>query len=217
MTSAAFSATLSARWLRAGAYVFIVHASAALSATQPPTSAAAEIADAPEEPADYWTGPIHAPVPKTLAGGTVIHTEELQALITQSGVVLVEVSNAPRRPENLAPGAPWLPTPHAVIPGSLWIPGAGMGEIQPDVETAFRDLLARATGNDTERPIVIYCHEQCWLSWNAAKRAVRLGYRRVHWYPEGIEGWRAAGLETSVADDATQPAAATLPLSFAPP
>jgi PQQ-dependent catabolism-associated CXXCW motif protein len=35
---------------------------------------------------------------------------------------------------------------------------------------------------------------ECWMSWNAAKRAVALGYARVHWYPDGTDGWAAAGL-----------------------
>jgi PQQ-dependent catabolism-associated CXXCW motif protein len=207
----ASSAIGAAPWMCAGACASFWFANAAIPATD--VAPDADSASAPEEPADYWTGPIQGPVPKTLAGATVIHTGQLKGLLTESGVVLVEVSNAPRRPEHLAAGAPWLPTPHAVIPGSTWIPGAGMGEIAPDVEGVYRDLLARATDNDLDRPIVIYCHERCWLSWNAAKRAVRLGYRRVHWYPEGIEGWRAAGLETSVADDATKPATAGSPSS----
>jgi PQQ-dependent catabolism-associated CXXCW motif protein len=58
--------------------------------------------------------------------------------------------------------------------------------------------LAQATDNNLDRPVVIYCHERCWLSWNAAKRAVRYGYRKVHWYPEGIEGWNAAGLKSVI-------------------
>ena len=168
-------------------------------------------AAAPDEPVDYWTGPINGPVPETITGGTVIRTTELKALLEKNGAVLVDVSNAPRRPEDLAPGAPWLPTPHPVIPGSLWIPGPGMGAIPPDVDTYFRDRLASATGNDMNSTIVIYCHERCWLSWNAAKRAIRYGYRSVHWYPDGIEGWRAAGLETSVAEPAASSATRASP------
>jgi rhodanese-related sulfurtransferase len=34
---------------------------------------------------------------------------------------------------------------------------------------------------------------RCWLSYNAALRAVRLGYRRVLWYRGGIEAWGAGG------------------------
>ena len=192
---------MSVRWVAVCACATLLAAPTAdLSANDTPTE---NTAVAPGEPVDYWTGPINGPVPATITGGTVIGTAELKAMLEESGVVLVEVSNAPRRPENLAPGAPWLPTPHPVIPGSLWIPGTGMGAIPPDVEAFFRDQLASATGNDLDRPIVIYCHERCWLSWNAAKRAIRLGYRRVYWYPDGIEGWRAAGLTTSVAEAAT--------------
>jgi PQQ-dependent catabolism-associated CXXCW motif protein len=176
-----------------------VLAGATSIANEPP--AATQIpANVPEEPADFWTGPINGPVPKTISGGTVIGTAELKALLERGDVVLVEVSNAPRRPENLAPGAVWLPKPHVVIPGSLWAPGAGMGEIAAEVDTAFRDQLAQATAGDFDRRITVYCHERCWLSWNAAKRAIRYGYRNVHWYPEGIEGWRAAGFETVVSE-----------------
>lgn len=200
MKRAAFSITSLRRWLPACVCAGFALASSGALATDPPANPSPAVA--PEEPADYWTGPINGPVPRTVSGGTVIDTASLKAMLEQGDLVLVEVSNAPRRPENLAPGAPWLPKPHLVIPGSLWIPGAGMGQIAPEVENSFRERLAQATANDLDRKIVIYCHERCWLSWNAAKRAIRYGYRHVHWYREGIEGWRAAGLETAVSDEA---------------
>lgn len=200
------SAATSPLWLPACACALTLLAGAGTaSATNTPPNEAPtkDAALAPAEPDGYWTGPINGPVPDTLSGGTVIDVTELRALLEKQNVALVEVSNLPRRPESLAPGAPWLPTPHVVIPGSVWIPGAGMGAIAPDVDATFRDELARATGNDLDHPIVIYCHERCWLSWNAAKRAISYGYRRVHWYPDGIEGWRAAGLKTSIAEPTT--------------
>ncbi|TLY74430.1 MAG: hypothetical protein E6K49_13455 [Gammaproteobacteria bacterium] len=67
------------------------------------------------EPRDYWTGPIDSPVPATIAGGTVIHAPQLRQLLKDSRVVIVDVSNAPRRPDGLAAGAPWLPLPHRAI------------------------------------------------------------------------------------------------------
>jgi PQQ-dependent catabolism-associated CXXCW motif protein len=167
---------------------------------QAASSASPEITTSAKEPADFWTGPINGPVPLTLAGGAVIHTQELDELLKKGDVILIDVSNRPRRPENLAPGAPWLPTPHRSIPGTVWIPGAGAGAIAPEIDSYFRDRLAQLTGNDLDHPIVIYCHERCWLSWNGAKRAVRYGYRAIHWFPEGIEGWRAAGLEAVVVE-----------------
>jgi PQQ-dependent catabolism-associated CXXCW motif protein len=151
------------------------------------------------EPQDYWTGPINSTVPMTIAGGNVIHdAHDLQALIQRGGTLVVDVSNAPRRPDNMAPGAPWLPVAHQAIPGSLWIPGVGLGEVPPAVDAYFRERLAAATDGDRTRRLVIYCHETCWLSWNAAKRAIRYGYRNVYWFRDGIEGWQAAGLPTTV-------------------
>ena len=202
MSRAVLRGALSAPWLAVHACAWtLLNGTTAIADPPSPPPQAAEGEVAPDEPADFWTGPINSPVPQTISGGTVIRTPDLKELLERPGIVLVEVSNAPRRPENLAPGAPWLPKAHIVIPGSLWIPGAGMGVIAPEVDASFRDQLARATDNDSDRLIVVYCHERCWLSWNAAKRAIGYGYRRVHWYPEGIEGWRAAGLHTSTAGE----------------
>ena len=158
------------------------------------------------EPSGYWTGPIDAPVPATLSGGTVIHSaHQLRTLLRQGGAVIVDVSNAPRRPENLAPGAPWLPLPHHAIPGSLWIPGVGLGEIPVSVDDFYRQRLAAATNEHLARPLIVYCHKTCWLSWNAAKRAISYGYRNVYWYPYGIEGWKAAGYRTAVIEPQLAP------------
>jgi PQQ-dependent catabolism-associated CXXCW motif protein len=154
---------------------------------------------APPEPEGYWTGPMNGAVPATLRGATVLKTDELTALLKSEKVVLIDASNAPLRPEKLAPNAPWMPTPHPIIPDSLWIAGSGMGEITPAVDTLYRAHLAQATEDNLDMPIVVYCHERCWLSYNAAKRALSYGYRNVYWYPDGIEGWRAAGLPTSIA------------------
>jgi PQQ-dependent catabolism-associated CXXCW motif protein len=159
------------------------------------------------EPQGYWTGPINSTVPVTIAGGKVIHdAHDLQALLKGGDVVVLDVSNAPRRPENLAPGAPWLPLPHQAIPGTLWLPGVGLGEVPPSVDAFFRERLAAATGGELARKVVIYCHETCWLSWNAAKRAIHYGYRNVYWFRDGIEGWKAAGLPTALIKPEAEPA-----------
>lgn len=151
------------------------------------------IAAAPE-PRDIWVGPIHGPVPATLAGGTVVRTPAVQALLQRPGVVVVDVSEAPRRPRGLAPGAPWLPLAHRDIPGSIWIPGAGRGIVSAELAAYYRERLAQLTGAARDRPILVYCHPRCWMSWNAARRAIGYGYRRVFWYPDGIEAWQRAGL-----------------------
>ena len=174
---------------------------AADPATPPPTNTA----PAPEPPG-FWTGPINSAVPATVARGKVISdAHRLRTLLQRPGTVVIDVSNAPRRPDNLATGAPWLPLPHQAIPGSLWIPGAGLGEIPAPVDDFFRKQLAAATGDDLTRRVVIYCHQTCWLSWNAAKRAIGYGYRNVYWYRDGIEGWQAAHFPTAVIEPRVAP------------
>jgi PQQ-dependent catabolism-associated CXXCW motif protein len=163
------------------------------------------------EPGGYWEGNVDAPTPSTLHGARVIHVEELEALLRQGKAVVVDVSNTPRRPAELAPGAPWLPLPHRALPDALWLPGVGAGALTREVDDFYRRRLERATEGDVDVPLVVYCHENCWLSWNAAKRAIGYGYRRVFWFPDGIEGWTAAGRQTKV--EAPQGPAAQAPVA----
>lgn len=129
----------------------------------------------------------------------MIDAQELEALLkADPAPVVIDSSNAPTRPPGMASDAPWLPLPHEAIPGSLWIPGIGHAGIQEATDDYFRERLADSSGGDRDRPVVLYCHERCWLSWNAARRAIDYGYRNVYWFPDGIEGWRAAGRETQV-------------------
>lgn len=157
------------------------------------------VAAAPE-PQGTGSGTSSGRVPATLDGATVVHTAGVPALLKKSGVVIVDVSEAPRRPEGLAPGAPWLPLRHRDIPGSVWIPGAGRRGISADLATYFRSRLAELTGASRDRPILIYCHPNCLGSWTAAKRVLDYGFRNVFWYPDGIEGWEAAGFSTAPVD-----------------
>jgi sulfur-oxidizing protein SoxY len=183
------------------------HFSQTFDVPAPAAPSAASVAPAPEspvaEPKGFWLGPVNGPVPGTLTGGTVIRANDLAALLKQRRAVVVDVSNSQQRPEKLAPQAVWMPPPHPVIPGSLWIAGAGAGTIDAGVEKLYRQRLAEATSNNLDHPVVVYCHERCWLSWNAAKRAIRYGYRKVYWFPDGIEGWRAAGFDTATVEAPT--------------
>jgi PQQ-dependent catabolism-associated CXXCW motif protein len=108
---------------------------------------------------------------------------------------VIDVLPAPRRPPGMKPGTPWMPEPHRDLPGSLWLPDVGRGAISPGLDAWFRDRLAAATGKDKSRAVVFYCQKACWMSWNATKRAASYGYRDALWYPEGVDGWKQAGLE----------------------
>lgn len=151
------------------------------------------------EPEGYRLDDYRAPVPQTVAGGHVVHTKRLQALLARAPVVLIDVLPAPRRPDGMRPDQPWMPVPRRDIPGSLWLPDVGRGALSPDLEAWFQDSLVRLTAGDKRRPLVFYCLSRCWMSWNAAKRAAGYGYRRVYWYPDGSDGWAKAGLSLAEA------------------
>ena len=148
----------------------------------------------PEEPPGYRMSEFRAPVPCTLAGATVVSTEALRLRIERAAPLLVDVLPSPRRPEGLPEGTPWLPSARHNIPGTVWLPNTGFGELPVEEETYLRANLERLTGGDRSRSLVIYCLADCWMYWNAARRAVEWGYTSVIWYPDGTDGWEAAGL-----------------------
>ncbi len=148
---------------------------------------------ATEEPPGPWTGDPHAPLPASIAGGGVIHTDALRALIASGTPLLLDVAARAERPEGLAPGNAWLPPAHRDIAGSVWLPGFGRGVLAAGEADGFQARVAALANGDHDRTIVVYCHERCWLSWNAARRLIDAGWHHVLWYPEGVEGWEGAG------------------------
>jgi PQQ-dependent catabolism-associated CXXCW motif protein len=139
------------------------------------------------------------PVPDKLHGAMVVHTAELAQLIAATHPLLIDVLPAPSPPADTRPGLPRLPMPHRDIPGSVWWPDVGRGALTQAAESRFMQRLHAAAGAPPGAPMVMYCLSQCWMSWNAAKRAVGYGYTHVIWYPDGADGWQAAGLQTAPA------------------
>ncbi len=147
------------------------------------------------EPEGYRLDAYRAPVPRTLAGASVLDTAGLVELLAHEPVVLIDVMPAPRRAPDRRPGSPWLPPRRFHLPGSIWLPNVGLGELPPSTSAWFARRLEELTGGAKAVPLVVYCERACWMSWNAAKRARHeLGYRRVYWYPDGVQGWEEAGL-----------------------
>jgi PQQ-dependent catabolism-associated CXXCW motif protein len=146
-------------------------------------------ADAPPEPSDYRMGDYRAPVPATLHGGVVITTAEAHAHFDRHDAVFIDVLPRPPRPVGLPPGTIWHPKPRSDIPGSVWLPDTGYGALAPVMQDYFARGLRQATTGDRDKVVVLYCLMDCWMSWNAAKRAIALGYTHVAWYPDGTDGW----------------------------
>ena len=127
---------------------------------------------------------LSSPTPTQLPGARVIATPELRRLL-----------QAPLEERPLLFDVLGGDDGHATLPGAIWLPGAGRGtSFDDEVQVRLEKLLAFAMRGSPERPLVFFCSSpRCWLSYNAALRAVRLGYRDVRWYRGGIEAWGASG------------------------
>jgi PQQ-dependent catabolism-associated CXXCW motif protein len=156
---------------------------------------------APEYRMDHY----RAPTPETLPGATVLTTEQARALWESRAASFIDVLPQPPRPPNLPAGTIWRQTPRFDIPGSIWLPDTGYGALAPVMETYFEHGLAQASSGDRNHLLVFYCLKDCWMSWNAAKRALSLGYAHVAWYPDGTDGWQASDLPTEVREPIPRP------------
>jgi len=155
--------------------------------------AAARGGQIPPEPAGYRMSDYRSPTPATLAGARVLTTAEAAAL-WKAGAAFIDVLPHAPRPANLPPGTIWRDPPRMDIPGSVWLPDTGYGALAAVTEKYLRGGLARVIGDDRTRWLVFYCMKDCWMSWNAAKRALSIGYKNVAWYPDGTDGWQEAKL-----------------------
>ncbi len=157
------------------------------------------------EPSDYRTDNYMAPVPATLKGATTVDAETLRQRLTDgANIVLIDVLPLRRKPPDFPPTRLWRTQPRKNIPDSVWLPNVGYGDIAPEFRTYFIENLRRLTRErESDKPVelLFYCLADCWMSWNAAKRALELGFRNILWFPGGTDEWEVMGypLERSAA------------------
>ncbi|MGP3696236.1 PQQ-dependent catabolism-associated CXXCW motif protein [Rhodobacter sp. NSM] len=144
------------------------------------------------EPEGYRGEPYRAAVPDTVLGRPGLTAEDALALHAR-GVPFIDVLPRAARPEGLPEGTVWRDKPHQSIPGSTWLPNTGY-EALPEADEAYlRAGLERATQGDPGAEAVIFCKRDCWMSWNAAKRAIGWGFSGIQWFPGGTEAWQDLG------------------------
>jgi PQQ-dependent catabolism-associated CXXCW motif protein len=124
-------------------------------------------------------GPFHGPTPNRIPGGQLITTAGLLPLLQQGIPVRVfDVLGGPQALPNAIPAA-WAARP---------------GSFDDETQAQLQQLLRQATRGRDDVPLVFYCGgPQCWMSYNAALRAIQLGYRNVLWYRGGLEAWQRSG------------------------
>jgi len=127
-------------------------------------------------------GSPHAPTPTTIPGGRVVRTLELKTLLEQhNDAVVIDVLDSKTR---------------RTVPGAWWISGAGEAAMYGAEMGRFTAALEKLTAGDKARPLVFLClSSECWLSYNAALRAIDAGYKDVLWYRGGTDAWKGASQE----------------------
>lgn len=160
-----------------------------------PVSAAADGDIAPGDEANfdpqtgYRIAHYRAPVPPSVPGGTRISAADVDALRRDQNAALIDVMASYGAGPDPQTGAWRLSKPRTNIPGSIWLPDVGKGKIEPTLEAYFRQNLQLVTGGDKRRAVIIYCQADCWMSWNAVRRAAGYGYSNLYWLSEGTDGW----------------------------
>lgn len=137
-----------------------------------------ELHDYGVPPQQHLQTQMHGPTPTSIPGGHVITTDRLLALYQQgqsSGLLVLHV---------LGQGSSLPMAQNAVA-------AAQAGDFQDQTQQQFGQYLQQVTQGNKGVPIVLYCQStQCWMSYNAALRAIQLGYTQVYWYRGGIEAWQ---------------------------
>lgn len=131
------------------------------------------------------------PVDRPVEGGATVSIDEVDRLRADHAAALIDVMPA-RAGYDTASGRWLLVDPHQNIPDSIWLPEVGRGVLEPRLAAYFVDALKRLRAESPQRPLVFYCMADCWMSWNAVKRAASLGLHDLYWFPEGSDGWRDA-------------------------
>lgn len=137
-------------------------------------------------------------VPEGLSGATTVSALDIVELQAKQDVLIVDVIPDQLKPDDLPEAQLWFPVSHTGVVGALWLPDVGYGVLSKTTEDYFKRHLRLATAGNVEHPVVFYCRLDCWMSWNAAKRAMSYGYKNIYWFADGIDGWRFDDLPTQV-------------------
>ena len=145
--------------------------------------------DSPE-PRDYKFEDYRSPTPKTLEGATVVTVQQAREIWLAGKTVFIDAMPRSPRPPDLPNDTLWRDKVRETIPGAVWLPNIGYGRLSPEVDAYFRRSLEELTGGDRTKPLLFFCMANCWMSWNAAKRArEEYGYTQITWFPQGTDGW----------------------------
>lgn len=159
-----------------------------LKSSAPPLNAAPS-----PEPVGYRIDGYRDPVPATLTGAKVLGHADALAVWQSKTAVFIDVYPHAPKPPNLPAGTLWRETTHQSIENAKWVPNVGYGVLSADIEAYFKRQLETLSGGDKAKPLVFFCLRNCWMSYNAGKRALSYGYSNVMWFRDGSDAWQEMG------------------------
>lgn len=137
----------------------------------------------------YRVDNYRSPTPSRINGTTTVDTQDLVALIaSEPDLLIVDVIN-----QTFQNGRFLIDKPHQAIKGAYWLPNTGQGDLEPRWEHYLLSEVQRLSAGRMNKPIVVACKSDCWLSWNVALRLYNAGYRSLYWYRNGVDTWMASG------------------------
>ena len=142
----------------------------------------------------YRSKSYRSPTPTDTSFATVVDAQDIVKLLKENEhVVVIDVVPLEMN------GATFIQAKdHEGIVNSIWLPNVGFGEIDRMTQNYLVDNLNIAMHKNNNTLFIFYCKIDCWMSWNAARRAASLGFKNIFWYKNGIEGWKNKNLATQL-------------------
>jgi hypothetical protein len=146
---------------------------------------------------DKLSSTLTGPTPKDILGGAkVIKTTELYNALVNGAIKLNQTTSLPIVLIDVAS------QPHQkTIPTAVAMPYAGAGGTYDDkIQKQMFGDLSKVFGDAGwgNKAIVFFSSgANSWEAYNAALRAIQIGYPNVYWYRGGFAAWQAAGLKTA--------------------
>lgn len=134
-----------------------------------------------------------APTPEDIPAPAIVVDADETADLLEVGALALDVFGALQSRFDELEGTWLVRGPRDSLPGAVWLPEVGRGILDATMERYLRDNLLRLTDANMNRPIVVFCVADCWMSWNAAQRIALYGYTQVYWFRLGTDGWLDTG------------------------
>ena len=141
-----------------------------------------------------------APTPDDIPAPSTVVDAAAAASLIKNGAVAIDVFGAIQSRYDELSGHWLVGKPRKTVPGAVWLPEVGRGTLTRQMQVYLSNNVQRLTGGSLDMPIVVFCVADCWMSWNAAQRIAELGYKNVHWFRYGTDGWLDSERKLEIVD-----------------